>query len=152
MVLREAPRNSFTTELAADIGALDAGFTVLSVAGLASSGYARFLIGSELSGEIIGVPLNGTAVWTNVDRGIEGTTAASHVAGTALRLYLTVGLLDHLVAVYDEAGTLVLTCRDVKLGPGLAVADVGGVASVTMRSMQTYQGDVQIYDGEVLYY
>jgi hypothetical protein len=152
MATREEPRNSFSTETVGDIDASVRTITVLSVTGLPTTGYVRLLLGTALSGEIIGVTLNGTTTLTLVDRGIEGTTAVSHVTGTAAHLYLTVGMLDHLIGVYDETGALTMTCRDVKIGPGLQVASVSGTAYVTIRSVQTYQGDVQTYDGEVVYY
>lgn len=68
-----------------------------------------------------------------ISRGVQGSSAASHVMGALVTPPLTAGALDRIVGV-SEAGVLKSTSRDINFASGAAVTDVGGVATVAISA------------------
>lgn len=128
MVLHEEWTNGFNTTLSSAITSTSTGIGVAGVATLSTVGYSRF----KIDNEIIGVGLNGTATWsTQVDRALEGTVAAAHTSGVAVRQQLTGGALNALVGVYGST-TLTAVVRDLNFTGGATVTLSTGPFSTGM--------------------
>lgn len=136
MALREQFTNGVVTTLTSAITAGSTAIKVTSVVGLSSDGYSRFQVGTE----IIGVGLNGTDTWsTQVNRGLEGTVAASHTSGTGVYQRPTAGSFDAMVGVYGST-VLVGAVRDINF-----VADTtGGGLGVTLTTGPFSTGMVNV--------
>lgn len=93
---REQLTNGVTTTLAAPLDDSANEMTLTSLTGLPTTGYYR----GRIDDEIIGVVASDSQPLP-IHRGLEDTTATSHVNGAAFKQVLTAGALYAIRSVYD---------------------------------------------------
>lgn len=121
--------NGASFNLASALSALATTLTPPSYSGLPTSGQFRLLIDRE----IILVTDASTHPYP-LQRGVEGTTPASHVRNAAVYQQLTAGGLTNLLAA-EEAGSLAATGQVLNFQSGATVTQVGDAIQVDIAAM-----------------
>lgn len=138
--------NQASTTLSASLGAGDLTLSVQSVAHFPVLPEFRIRIGQELL-LVTGVA---GATWT-VTRGIEGTTAADHISGTAVVGVLTAGGLDELRTEIERDALptppIITNSGSAAAGDVVRLVSAGVLAKAQADSVPHASATIGIWDG-----